>query len=198
MRKTKIQRVTAFVLAFVFLLVGTFGVSAAQVTDTSNSNDSLSKIKELLNSLPYNAYLEEHADVPRAQSQVVIDAVKNFTFTMADGTVYNQDNAPDTDTVAHPEEYDGVTGLYLPGNGTVSWTTDEIKEAAKYSISIEYYPVENKATSIERIFMINGSVPFGEARFLTISKVWANVYSDGAFLLPEGDISCQTTRSLQE
>ena len=187
MRKTKIQRVTAFVLAFVFLLVGTFGVSAAQVVEESTTSDSLSKIKELLNSVPYKSYIEENADVKRAQSQVVIDAVKNFTFTMADGTVYNQDNAPDTDTVAHKAEYDGVTGLYLPGNGTVSWTTDEIKEAAKYSISIEYYPVQNKSTSIERIFMINGSVPFAEARFLTISKVWANVYTDGAFLLPEGE-----------
>ena len=59
---------------------------------------------------------------------------------------------------------------------------------SKYAIKIEYYPVnelvskegtvvaEDKASSIERILKINGSIPFAEARYLTLSKVWSSLY----------------------
>lgn len=175
-------------LALVFLICGGVSVGAADgsVTDTSTSD-----IRELLNSISYNAYVDDHANVKSATEKVVIDAASKYEYVASDGKIYNQDTefAEDADLsgVAHVEEYDGVKGVYVPGTGTISWSTDLITEAAKYSIVIEYYPVEGKAASIERIFRINGSVPFAEARYLTISKVWENVYSDGSFKLEEGE-----------
>ncbi len=191
MRKTKFQRVTAFVLALVFLLCGGVGVSATDA-GSSVTNTSLSDIKELLNSISYDTYQTNNADVPRAETEVVIDAAAKYEFVAADGkTVYTQDSVIEegvnVENVAHKAEYDGVTGLYVPGTGTVSWTTDQIKSAAKYGIVIDYYPVKNKASSIERVFMVNGAVPFAEARYLTISKVWKNSYNDGMFKLEEGE-----------
>ena len=108
MRKTKFQRVTAFALAFVFLLCGTLGVSAVDTGDSSTTQTSLSDIKELLNAVSYNAYLEENADVPRAKTEVIIDALKNYKFVMADGTVYDENSTVDeanAKNIAHPEEY---------------------------------------------------------------------------------------------
>ncbi len=204
MRKTRFQRITAFALALVFLLCGGLSVGVSAASSDAATND----VGGSLTSTSYNAYLEEYADVPRATEDVVIDAMKEYTFTPDGKYYYNQDgflylldgegnkNADavdpyagdhNNDALAGVRKYDSKDGLYVPGNGTVSWTTDEVTSAAKYSIIIDYYPVENKSASIERIFMINGSVPFAEARYLTISKIWKNEYSDGYFKLSEGE-----------
>ena len=189
MRKTKFQRVTALVLAFVFLICGTISVAGA---DSGAVSSGAADISALLNATSYETYRKENMDAPKAGSEIVIDATKEYTFVMADGkTTYDQNAiiAPGTDinTVAHVGEYEGRQGLYIPGAGTISWTTDQVKRSAKYSVVIDYYAVENKSAEIERIFMINGTVPFAEARFLTISKTWKNVYSDGEFVVPAGE-----------
>ena len=44
-------------------------------------------------------------------------------------------------------------------NVEVSWTVN-IPETAKYAIKIEYYPDQNRSTSIERTLKINDKVPF--------------------------------------
>ncbi|MBO5415662.1 MAG: extracellular solute-binding protein [Clostridia bacterium] len=196
MRKTKFQRITAFAVALVLLLCGSVSVGAAD-TNSSVTDTSISDIRDLLNAISYDSYLEDNADVDRATEEVVIDATKNYEFKLSKDAeaVYTQDTVlgddVDKNIVAHVEEYDGISGLYVPGNGIVSWKTDAVKTAAKYSVVIDYYPVKNKAASIERVFMVNGAVPFAEARYLTISKVWHNVYSDGEFMLGEGESAAE-------
>ena len=189
MRKTKFQRVTAFVLAFVFLICGTIGVAGA---DSGATSGGVNDIASLLNATSYETYLKDNFDTPKAGKEIVIDATEEYFFVMADGkTSYDQNSTiepgVDASTVAHVEEYEGRKGLYIPGSGTISWSTDQVKRAAKYSVIVDYYAVENKSAAIERIFMINGTVPFAEARYLTISKTWKNVYSDGEFVVPEGE-----------
>ena len=188
MKRTKFQRITAFVLALVFLLCGSVSIAAAD--EGSVTDKTTSDIRELLNAISYNEYSEDTNDVPRATQEVVIDATKGYSFTARDGKVYDESSKIDEENkanFAYVDTYDGQKGLYIPGAGTVSWTTDKITEAAKYSIVIDYYPIANKSAAIERIFMINGDVPFAEARYLTIAKIWRNEYPDGAFLLPEGE-----------
>jgi len=203
MRKTKFQRVTAFVLALVFLFTGalSIGVSAA---DSGSGGQSGANQK--YNALTYKEYAAQSADVPRADKEVVLydaETATGYLFTPdgvnyynEDGFVYNVNNTaaadpyandPTSDKLAGVREYDGKNGLYIPGTGTITWTTEDVLKTAKYSILIEYYPVKNLSNPIERRFTLNGSVPFSEARYLTIAKRWSNVYSDGAFLLPEGE-----------
>ena len=186
MKRTKFQRITALVLILAFLFGGTISVAAAEVGSVTDKTTS--DIKELLNAISYNQYSEDNKDVPRAESEIVIDATESFKFVGKDGKTYDQTSAvykaDDMNSVG-VSEFAGKKGLYLPGAGTVTWTTDKITQAAKYTIVIEYYPVENKTAPIERIFMINGEVPFGEARYLSISKIWRNAYPDGEFLVPE-------------
>ena len=188
MRRTKFQRITALALALVFVLCAGISVSAA---DASSNASQISEIKELLNSVSYNAYLEEHKDVPKAESEIVINAADAYEYVALGGQIYTQNSnteGVELKSIAHvTDEYGAKRGLYVPGTGTVTWKTDAIKTAAKYSIVIDYYPVQEKSAAIERVFMVNGSVPFAEARYLTISKVWSNAYSDGSFLLPEGE-----------
>ncbi len=74
---------------------------------------------------------------------------------------------------------DGVKCLYLPNNGTVGWNIT-VPETAKYNIILDYMAndgttgEESKTTSIERTLYINGRVPFYEARFITLTKVWVD------------------------
>ena len=139
-----------------------FGVSAAD-SESSVTDQTIDEVRELLNAISYAEYLEKNADIPSASENIVIDA-----------TDYDKSN---TDAEVSVDTWADETGLLLPSSGTVSWKVN-IPSTAKYSISIEYYPIEGKVASIERIFMINGKVPFAEARYLTMSKVWKNEYQE--------------------
>jgi len=90
--------------------------------------------------------------------------------------------------LARVASYDDQTALFTPPTGTVTWDiSDKISTASKYVLMIDCYPVANKSASVERILKINGTVPFAEARYVTISKVWKNIYEDGKFAVPEGE-----------
>ena len=185
MKKTKFQRITAFILALVVLSCG--GILGVSADNSSVSGTTTADIKALLNAISYNDYIANQSEVPLATEDKIIDATKNYTYVLKNGEAPAADADPST--VAHLAEYDGVSGVFVPGSGTISWTTDLFKDLApaRYNVVVRYYPVEHKAASIERIFMINGEVPFAEARYMTMSKNWKNVYPDGEFVLEEGE-----------
>ena len=89
MRRTKFQRITALMLALVFLLCGGVSVSAA---DATAEHSQMSEIKELLNSVSYNAYLEENKEVPKAEKEVVIDATASYEYVALGGELYDQNS----------------------------------------------------------------------------------------------------------
>ncbi|MBR2907457.1 MAG: extracellular solute-binding protein [Clostridia bacterium] len=189
MKKTKLQRLTALLLAVVFLFCG--GAVTVGATDTdgatggsSTTTVTTADIKALLNSATYDEYVATYFDtVPRAEGAPIV--INGVDYDPEQTNVKFDDGADGVfdDSCISIREYLGVKGLYTPGNGIVSWKVNGIKEKARFSISIEYYPIENKSASIERVFYINGSVPFKEARYLNLSKVWKNEYPSGSFVL---------------
>ena len=172
MKKTKLQRMLALLLATVFLICGgSMTAAAADAGSGSSSTTTITTadIKELLNAMTYEEYVKAHFDaVPRYEGAPIV----------VDGVAYDasQTTAKDVEI----RNCDGVDGLYTPGDGIVSWKVNGVTGKARYSIRIEYFPVINKSASIERVFYINGSVPFKEARYLTLSKVWKNESPDGS------------------
>ena len=196
MKKTKFQRITAFMLALVMVLCG--GVFAVSADGSSITNVTTSDIKELLNAISYNDYSEDNEKIPVGDSEIVIDGRDGVYFNLSGVEVpvagdYSADYANDSTNKALLDlplnfSMDGVDGLYVPATGIVVWDLSKyITTAKKYSMYIEYYPVVGKSTSVERIFMVNGSVPFAEARSLVLPKIWKNVYPDGEFTVPEGE-----------
>ncbi len=110
--------------------------------------------------------------------------------TNSDGAaVYDPDGnlipkfVKDTDSIQYDGQIaivqvkDGKTALYLPNERTVGWKIN-VPSDAMYNIVFEYYANDgstgevSKTTSIERSLYINGRVPFYEARFLSLTKVW--------------------------
>ena len=199
MKATKFQRITALVLAILCVFGGaTVAVSADTVG--SKEESTLASIKELLNAISYNEYvqLEEYVKAKPAKKPVTVDGIDGdyvneagdpVSFTGND-YVLTDDATKDADT---NKEFDcqkpgiftdktvseeGKVGLYIPDTGKVTWNVLGIKENAKYNMYIEYYPFDNKSADVERIFLVNGEVPFAEARYISMSKYWSTPYPE--------------------
>lgn len=171
MSKTKLQRLCALILALSFVLGGILSVGAANATlgDGSSVTDTtISSIQEQLSAISYEEYCRKYGEVPSASKEIVIDAM-------------NYDKEKTTAKVSK-ETYDGIEALLTPNTGTTVWKIN-VPSTAKYSVEIEYYPVEGKAAPIERVFRLNGAIPFSEARYLTMAKIYANNYPQAEILI---------------
>ena len=193
MGKAKFIKLMALILALTFLVGGgTVAASAADQTGESvnseEKEDSLAAIKELLNAISYGEYSQKYSgeNYKKASQSVTIDATVGYI-------------TDDPESEVRVEEYDGQAGLYTSSESEVSWIVN-VPENAKYAIMIEFYPVEGKAASIERVFKINDQVPFGEARYLTLSKIWSSEYIDGKYLVGEksGDTEAKAQQIVDE
>ena len=168
MERTKFQRLCALLLVLACLIPGgVMGVAAEDVTssadaDTSISDKTIADVREQLNAISYEEYRQDLVDVKPGDTAIVVD-----------GKSYDKDA---TDAKVEINTYDGVEALYTPDSGNVVWNIT-VPETRKYSIVIDYYPVEGKATSIQRIFRIDGTIPFAEARYITMAKRWENDYT---------------------
>ena len=178
MKRTRFQRLVALILCLTFAISG-FAITAfaADGEDSSaeGSNDSIydsSEILELLNSISYGEYLKE-ANAKPAKGEIVVDAVKDL-YVEGSNAKYTIDT------------FEGVEAVLTPSTGTVAWKVTGVPERALYTVTLEYYANvkpgnETKADSVERVFKINGKVPFSEARYLTIKKNWVNDYQPAEY-----------------
>ena len=187
MKRTRFQRLVALILCLTFAISG-FAISAAAADDekdtsSEGSTDSIydsSEILELLNAISYGDYLKD-ANAKPAKGSIVVDAVKDL---YVEGT--NAKYSVDT--------FDGIEAVLTPATGTVAWKVTGVPERALYTVTLKYYAYveegsETKADSVERVFKINGKVPFSEARYLTIKKNWLNDYPDAIY---QGDESLES------
>lgn len=182
MKKTNLRRILAFVLAAIFLVgCGLVGVGAEDAGTGVRPQKTLAEIKEQLNAITYEAYRTKYVAWPRAESAVSVD-VFDYTFEKA----YEGNTEP-----RQVEQLGGADkALYTPAAGTVTWKVN-IPAAAKFSIVVEYWPDQAKSASIERILEVNGAIPFKEARYLTLPKVWKNEYLSAYVNDPKGNVSVE-------
>lgn len=68
-------------------------------------------------------------------------------------------------------------------NGKTSVLTSEealieydftIDVAGYYDMSMVYYPIEGKASRIQRSFMLDGEIPYGELALVEFNRIWSN------------------------
>ncbi len=169
MIKHTLKRTLALLLA-VLMITATGVVFVSADGDSSIKTDnSFEAMREILDALTYGEYLKQNANVQAADKAIEIDATKYITDRV------DEEGEVLTDAEVKVETYEGIKALYTPASGQVSWEV-EVPETAKYSVVLHVYTVQNKATSIERIFRINGSIPFAESRYLSITRNWVNNY----------------------
>jgi ABC-type glycerol-3-phosphate transport system substrate-binding protein len=74
------------------------------------------------------------------------------------------------------DSYEDITNPLLTlESGSVTWNVNVDVEGF-YNIKLNYFPYEGKSSSIERVLMINGEVPFDGANNVVFHRIWA---SDG-------------------
>ena len=173
--RTRRKRLLAFLLAFTMLVsaliipvsaTGYIGGAEAGETGSSSGSGgtSISDISKVLNTDSYVMYRAEHSSKPLGQGQIVINGVDYDKFVV---------EGEEKELVKNLEE----NYVSVPENGTITWSFD-VEHAGNYIIEIEYRQVKGGASSIERVFYINGEVPFAEARSIVLSKVWQYKYYD--------------------
>ncbi len=182
MKRTRFQRLMALILCLTFVTGGSAvaayadGPSADTGADLNDSIYDSSEVLDALNTISYAEYLKD-ADAEEAKDTIVIDAINHIH---ADSTTIDLTNAE--------VEIDGVKALLTPATGTAAWKVPvKIEKRSLYTVTLVYYAYvkegsETKAESIERVFKINGKIPFSEARNLTIKKNWLNDYPDAEYV----------------
>ena len=171
MKKKMLQRLLALVLAVTFIFGGSLSISATTENaggSGSTTDKTLADIREQLNADSYETYLKEYGDVERATAAIEIDATQYKEF------VKSSQSGEDVREIVLE---DGTKLLYTPNAGTTTWEVT-IPTTAKYSIIVNYMPDDAKTASIERILKVDDKIPFAEARFITLPKVWKNKYSN--------------------
>ncbi|MBQ7364500.1 MAG: extracellular solute-binding protein [Clostridia bacterium] len=202
MKHPKLTKVLAFFLA-VLVLIGP-GAVVSTASEGSLGGGTMNSLTDLLSAIKYTEYLEKYAAVANGTETVTIegDALLQYAedITTAYSDVYlEKDGVYVTDAdgnkipkfvkdkasittqgqIAIVQEKDGKTGLYLPNNGVVGWSFD-VPAEGMYNVIFNYLAndastgEESKTTSIERSLYINGRVPYYEARFISLTKVWVD------------------------
>lgn len=112
----------------------------------------------------YYEYLQ-NKEIIRPNQTYVIDATDNFLYLPLE----------DFDEEVKIEEKEGKKGLYIPENGSITYTV-HVKEAGFYNILMDYYTIEGRSSSITKGIMINGKYQFSEASSFTLSRVWEDSF----------------------
>ena len=198
MKRTKFVRIMALLLA-VLTISGTFVVTASAASPATGSGTTAEDIKEILNSDAYSEYSEKFYTTDsegnqvvafgKGEEEIIIPADTLYSYESG-GVVYYHDAEKASfyylddagsrvyvDEVASKvETYEGKDGAVLsPTEGTLTWNV-VIPSSGRYAIEVEYYPLGTSSSSIERTLYIGGKVPFAQARYLTLSKIWRYDY----------------------
>ena len=182
MSNTKGRRLLSLFLA-ALIMAGSMSVTvqADDPTDTAvlatapgpeesdGTGMSLQNIKDILATVTYEQYLEQHKDDPLGKTEVQVDV-----------SAYETDAES---TTAEVEVVDAtingktVKSLNVGDKGIVTFKAN-VPAAGMYSMSYMYRPTTGKTTSVERTLYINGKVPFKEARGLIMKKAWEPAYTE--------------------
>ena len=179
--KTKAKKLLAMLLALMMVLPLTLMVSAADnaVRSKGFSSPSISDVSDILDMISYEEYDAKYDKLNVGKGQASIEvSLKDNLYVSGD----KESTIPVTE-----KEIEGVKSesLLIPDNGTVTFVVNvpevENKEfpeynGARYTIEIVYCHEGSKSNSIERVFYLNDSVPFSEARSIVLTKVWQYEY----------------------
>ena len=166
--KRKATRLLALFLA-VLTLVSPMAISvSAGDVGGATSSPSISDVGEIINAISYSEYREKYASYGKGEKEIPI-VIGNYKYEVNGESkeLEFKDN--------YGAEGEKDSGLYIPQTGTVTWEFD-VEKAGNFIIEIKYCQAGDKTNSIERVFYINGKVPFSEARSIVLTKVWTYDY----------------------
>ena len=197
MKKHVLERVLAFILSVTLLLsaVGLTSSAASLKEDVTGTEknpyqpSTLEEMKALVGTLSYKEYEKNYGSLAgNVTEPIEIDLVGGKID--GNGVLVSDSEDCTASRIENPEDWENFgdenlgSSMYLPASGFTSWQVviPEGKEGL-YNIKIEYYNVktsESSNSSIERLFRIDGKIPFKEVGTLTLAKNWKydNVHTE--------------------
>lgn len=148
----------AFMMLLTFIPITAAPAAAANVSEESRSR--IEEVREILDSIPYHEYVVVHENSPLGTGEISVTQIDNEN-TTAQG--------------AGTQTAEGISAFYLPDEGIVSFRFN-VPSDGLYNLALTYMQVVGKTSGIERMIRIDGKVPFKEARYITLSKVYVDLY----------------------
>lgn len=75
---------------------------------------------------------------------------------------------------AQTQPGDSGSLLWLNDKGSLSWSF-EVEREGLYQVEIEYAPLPGQGVPVERTLLVDGKLPFSEARGISLSRRWVRV-----------------------
>jgi ABC-type sugar transport system, periplasmic component len=140
---------------------GAFGAGEAASGAAEGARTTPNMDRDSFRADRYDSYLLRHDGAASPDRVITIPGV---SFASAEGM-----------EPSVVESIGGEQGPFLrtEESGSVTWTVD-IPESGLYQLSMRYYPVEGKSSSIERQLLIDGETPFHEASSVLFPRLWTN------------------------
>ncbi len=189
--RRKVNSICIYALLVAMLCTSFCGINASALGDYFGGSDSLYRtslddVESYLTATTYDEYRYVYGDVAFGTEAVELDIVNYLK--MPEGGVDEDDKtAYSTGTIKVLEN--GLGGYNGPvvicgDDSTISWTFKP-EENVRYNISVEYYTGDfdegshliAKSAAAERYILIDGTVPYKEARSVEFEKIWADVYN---------------------
>ncbi len=110
----------------------------------------------------YGEYLEKYKE---ADAAAAVHTISGGDYVQAAGEVRE----------AGDPYGDGAytNAVYTGEDSNISWEVN-IEETGMYHILLDYLPAEGNDNDIERNIYIDGRIPYREAQFVTLTRVWVN------------------------
>ncbi len=150
-----VKRLIVYILVVVFVFQLGAVCVPAMAEETVGDADVLTDVSLVSKETTYEEYRNGIKDAETAGYDVIISANNVLSST---GRV----------------EAGKEGGLLTGSDSTVTWSFS-VKSAGFYNLDISYFPTVSKGGAIERTLMLDGEVPFKEARYIEFSRV----YKDG-------------------
>ncbi|MCL1859457.1 MAG: extracellular solute-binding protein [Oscillospiraceae bacterium] len=176
-------------------------VSAAEADAEKQSR--IAEVREVLSAVPYTEYLKDKSDLyfketgklPYGSDTPIVIPLNSIpehsiedckTINKIDDLMdilkkkYTDEEMQKDEVKKTIEEFNGLfdkgkTAIYLPDKGSVAFNFTVEKEGL-YNLEFTYLQVVGKTSAIERMIKIDDKVPFKEARYITMTKIYTDDY----------------------
>ena len=124
----------------------------------------------------YSQYLAGYGEGKYPSEDIEVDLFSGEfaeSDTDADNAGGDGDNRASDDDSHSIGSLDDEAGLLTQTGSSVTWNVD-VPEAGFYQLRLEYMIPESRGVAAERSVLINGEIPFENARSITFSRVWSD------------------------
>lgn len=150
--------------------------TAADTPDTTPADSDTGDNKaETTEEIDHASYMEQYADVKTATSEVTVIA--------ATEGVYDITKMPDAEVLTAANDKEKVldgreSALFLSESGSVTFKFS-VPETGMYSVKLQYNGYNDEISGespIERRVLVDGVVPYSEAEYISLGRVFRDVY----------------------